>query len=699
MSYAEHGPRIFLAGRPGNGIHSIYGDYVAPQKRSEGRLKMYESCTDIRAWSPNVLESTRYFRELSEHATTPGKVVPFDVVMDNMIGLTAQAQKELRITQQELQKYKSLKLSPEQRKHLEDLDKANVERDVRAEYKEEARIESALRPLLSQETLLFHPSRLVCSRHPDTYLSMYLRPHRRFRYDREICNSLLTSIRVSRENRFTSSSSENETYLVSRVTSCDLLSEQRPTRECNNQASVCIEYVDASSQAAQTVCEVCVQTDEYRDANVQIDDYDGRQVQRDVDSCSSQYYGSSESASTSERKLRLTTDLEICERNHKRVIIQKDSEIIVLKNELGVKEDELEELHHRLEKRNEDARILKFNFNIVRKKLQMVSDKRKSEMDELSAKLSASECLVDQLKAELGRKCQVCHLQSQEIQQLRERLKNAELLSMENESLARKVKEIECLSKEAESRGIALEQVKCVWRERDMLQEQCREQIRTLADREDEMRQMLTLIKQMSVKDNARETSNNPKIILRSSFSRKSCNPKYTVIAREQVEMNEMNDAVTDLRNEIRAKDDKISQYEMQLGCMERQVSNLTSMLKTCLNNFDESKVAYESICEHARCEHDTCLDVQSALVALGTFLAALKEDKRERHDRLLEIDNLRACYSRQTVSEIANTDFYTGREIIQPQAAVVEGLKRDDENVSRDDFDGFSARVLIDLI
>lgn len=45
--------------------------------------------------------------------------MPFDVVMENMMGLTAQAQKELRVTQRELQKYKSLKLSPEQRKHLE----------------------------------------------------------------------------------------------------------------------------------------------------------------------------------------------------------------------------------------------------------------------------------------------------------------------------------------------------------------------------------------------------------------------------------------------------------------------------------------------------------------------------------------------------------------------------------------------------
>lgn len=43
---------------------------------------------------------------------------------------------------------------------------------------------------------------------------------------------------------------------------------------------------------------------------------------------------------------------------------------------------------------------------------------------------------MDRLKAEFGRICQVCHLKSQEIQQLGLQLKDAELLSMENESLA-----------------------------------------------------------------------------------------------------------------------------------------------------------------------------------------------------------------------------------------------------------------------
>lgn len=64
---------------------------------------------------------------------------------------------------------------------------------------------------------------------------------------------------------------------------------------------------------------------------------------------------------------------------------------------------------------------------------------------------------------------------------------------------------MEHLSKEAESCGIALEQVKNVWRERDILQKQYHEQSCTLADREDEIKRLLTLIKQMSIDADTRE--------------------------------------------------------------------------------------------------------------------------------------------------------------------------------------------------
>nr|XP_012232770.1 PREDICTED: polyamine-modulated factor 1-binding protein 1-like [Linepithema humile] len=603
MSYAEHGPRIFLVGRPSCDAPLTYGDYVLPRKRLEGRLKLYNSCTDIRAWSPNISESSRYFRELNEHDPAAGRVIPFNVVMESMIGLTAEAQNELCVVRRELQKYKSLKLTAEQQTYLENF-------------------------------------------HSDTYLSIYFHPSRRFRYDRGIRDSLLSNTRVLRRNLNTNPLLENHAYLASRVTSCDILTEA--TRERNKQANTCIEYIDVSSQMIPDVCEVGVQTDGCKNN----DDYN---KQSNVDSSSSQsYYESSESVSVSESESGVNSDPEMCEKSHKRVIIQKDSEIIVLKNELGMREDELEELRELnrhlqtlLKEKNENTDILKHNFNTLQEKLKVANDKRNDEVEDFNAKLSSAECLVDQLKAELARKCQLCYFQSQEIQKLGEQVKEAELLSIENESLTRKVKEIEYLSKEAESCGIALEQVKNVWRERDRLQKQYHEQSCTLADREDEIKQLLTLIKQMSVTADTREV-------------------RYLAALRV-----EMNDVVAGLRNEIQAKSDKISQCEMQLVCMEREVGNLTNTLKSSLNNLDEAKIAYEGIREYTKCEHDTCLDVQSALSALKAFIAELEECKLERN-RLREIDNLKACvacYSQECVSETANANFDTGHGSIQPAA------------------------------
>lgn len=139
-----------------------------------------------------------------------------------------------------------------------------------------------------------------------------------------------------------------------------------------------------------------------------------------------------------------------------------------------------------------------------------------------------------------------------------------------------------------------------------------------------------------------------------------------------------MNDVVANLKNEIQVKNEKISQCEMQLICMEREVGNLTNMLKSSLNNLDESKIAYEGICEYTKCEHDTCLDVQSALSALKAFIAELEECKLERRNRLREIDNLKAyvaCYSQESASEITNTDFDTGHGSIQPVAGILRGI------------------------
>jgi len=106
--------------------------------------------------------------------------------------------------------------------------------------------------------------------------------------------------------------------------------------ERNERASICVEYVDAFSQVAQDVREMGVQTD-YKEECKENDE-----KQSNVDSPSSQYYETSESVSTFESELGINSDPEVCERSHKGVIIQKDSEIIVLKNELGVRNDFIE---------------------------------------------------------------------------------------------------------------------------------------------------------------------------------------------------------------------------------------------------------------------------------------------------------------------------------------------------------------------
>lgn len=156
----------------------------------------------------------------------------------------------------------------------------------------------------------------------------------------------------------------------------------------------------------------------------------------------------------------------------------------------------------------------------------------------------------------------------------------------------------------------------------------------------------------------------------------------YQIIVHDQVEIN---DVVAGLRSEIQAKSDKISQCEMQLVCMEQEVGNLTNMLKSNLNNLDETKIAYEGICEYTKCEHDTCLDVQSALSALKAFIAELEECKLERRNRLREIDNLKACvacYSQECVSEIAYADFDTGHGSIQPAAGIIpRGVHQNNNN------------------
>lgn len=93
---------------------------------------------------------------------------------------------------------------------------------------EEMKVEAIIRPLSGEGS--FNANKIAALQHSDMYLSMYFHPGRRFRYDRGVHNFLLTNTHVLRENLNAKSLSENNTYLVSRVTSCNILTEARSAR-------------------------------------------------------------------------------------------------------------------------------------------------------------------------------------------------------------------------------------------------------------------------------------------------------------------------------------------------------------------------------------------------------------------------------------------------------------------------------------
>jgi len=84
------------------------------------------------------------------------------------------------------------------------------------------RIESIIRPL-SQGHRLLDANRIASLQCSNTYLSIYFHPDR-FRHGRS-GHRLLTNMHILKKNLNANPLSENNTYLVSRVTSCNILTE------------------------------------------------------------------------------------------------------------------------------------------------------------------------------------------------------------------------------------------------------------------------------------------------------------------------------------------------------------------------------------------------------------------------------------------------------------------------------------------
>jgi ABC-type anion transport system duplicated permease subunit len=97
---------------------------------------------------------------------------------------------------------------------------------------------------------------------------------------------------------------------------------------CNKQSNICVEYVDAFLQVIQDVCEIGIQThiNEYENKG----DYNNYYLMIIVFSINIM-----EIIKILSKNL-YKIDFDIYGKSHKKIIIQKDSEIIVLENELEV---------------------------------------------------------------------------------------------------------------------------------------------------------------------------------------------------------------------------------------------------------------------------------------------------------------------------------------------------------------------------
>ncbi|KAG9436472.1 hypothetical protein HZU67_01429 [Apis mellifera carnica] len=621
MSYVEHGPRIFLTSKHNSGTPLIYGDYVLPKKRLEGRLKLHDSCSDIRAWSPNSLENSRYFRELNEHDSSIGKIIPFNVVIDNIIQLNSETQNKLQAVKRELKKYKSLRLTPEQEEELRNL-------DYISKVKTSSQKNNYTTGLLKDA--FFNMSKSGPVIHSNSYLSIHIP------CERNLQNKQNASTITNHNQLYSLTAFDSSLKNYNLISSCRSILKSFPISEYSEKTSSWIEYVDVALQVEKETRDVEVQIndqiDKYLNKTITVStmsqtsftskssDEDNSVVDLDKSStqtnnheeqsfeCDASCSDSSqdiESPSESDTEIGTESDFDRHNSIHKGIIIQKDSEIIVLKNELCVRDAELEELRDMnkhleilLKEKESFIHTQQENLKILHEKLFKLDHERNYEIEDLKQKLHGYKCLMEQLKQDLNDKCESCYLYSQEIEKLQLCIKETITLRLEKESLLKKVQDMEELAKNYNE---SLEQLKNVLKERDELKKQNYEQHCLLTDQEEKLNQLLKVIKELSIKYN---------------------------------EQMETNDTLEILKTEIQNKDIKISQYQEQLVSMKQDISDFFNNIKYILNNLEELNDVCEEVCSCTKLLSNSYILVKDNIVLFDVR-------QNENNSSELELDTI----------------------------------------------------------
>ncbi|XP_076231334.1 uncharacterized protein LOC143177344 [Calliopsis andreniformis] len=644
MSYVEHGPRIFLAGRPNTGIPLTYGDYVLPRKRLEGRLKLHDSCSDIRAWSPNSLENSRYFRELSEHDPPLGKIIPFNVLVDNIIRLNSRTQTELQVAKKELKKYKSLKLTSTQEEQLETPDHSQ-----QSLQKGDCTKDSSL---LLQDALL-HISKSVNTINSNSCFPLHISPEQHFQNNKN--DGVIVPAQSAQLYSYvlhTDPSSNKYTLLSSFMSPRKL---PPTTANCNEKATSWIEYIDVALQVQQETHDVGVQFDGQDDkcfnkvitvsamsqtsfmykssegnsdvdldkSSLQTINHDGQSSECDA-SCSESIQDTI-TLLDSDSDIDTESDFDIRSNIHKGDIIEKDSEIIVLKNELCVRDADLKELRDintnleiLLREKESCISIQQKDLKTLHETLMKLGHQRNCEIEDLQEKLYCCNQLIAQLNQELQTKCESYDSQSQKIEKLELYIDKVKMLQTEKDSLLMKLQNMEQVAKKAESYNLVVEQLKNMLHEKTDLEKQVEEQSCMLADQGAEIKRLLTLIEQTSVtydeqaygdekiepakddinkdskkKENEIEDVQEQQLLSNRDIKNEMYQSNYAMygplnlLENNSLRIRNQNET-TKLLEEIEIRDSEIRNLKQTINCLAQENAHLRTLLKSEIEGYQD---------------------------------------------------------------------------------------------------------------
>ncbi|KAK0084958.1 hypothetical protein PV325_006024 [Microctonus aethiopoides] len=400
MSFAEYGSRIFFPQANDTKLPVEIGDEF-PKNYPGCRLKPQDSCSDIRAWSLNQLDFSRYFRELTENEPMIEKNTTKEYRLEDSLN---KSEKELEISQHKLSKKKSFKLIPEQQNELKKSD-------------------------ISPQDLWN-----VSDNNQWSLFKSFLQQFEKFKGYRE---ALLERAFPGSFTKIDELQKDNMNYQL------DYDDQYWPT-----------EYQSRTNNNPET--NRIVSQFSPSSIKLETDKNNARYFINQHSDINSDFYFQVNSNGINEHEDGIIGNINIVEdkdtaitefeREH---IIEATSRRIALENTIRDKEAEIEsmnnlntELRSMLEQRDIEIDNLHEKFARTQSQLKEVAGQRSQEVDELKQKLSDGKILIDQLKRKLEEQRLQCNMQMSEIENFKYNGIYMEALRIERDTLARKLSEV-----------------------------------------------------------------------------------------------------------------------------------------------------------------------------------------------------------------------------------------------------------------